>query len=363
MNGNSTSRPKAASQFAIRARDDGAPRRENLQTGDRGFTLIELLVVIAIIGILVALLLPAIQAAREAARRSQCLNNLKQLSLGFHTHYDTHGFLPYVGWGYKWVGDPDLGYGTGQPGGWHFNILPYIEESAIHDMAKGQEYPAKKTTLGQMLLLGPTVFYCPSRTGVRLAPFDDSTYDKLVNATTPERNAKLDYGINTGTVIVWMNEGPLNFGKAADYKWIDEGSKMEYRYIVDGIAVYDVLVKFPMIEDGLSNTLMIGEKYMDPYQYETGQPCVDDQGLYVGLNCDDALIGNRDHLPVQDTPNYVNGDYSWGSPHPGASTPRCATDRFVASAMTSTASHSKHFAAAMTARSDARSNCFTDFAK
>src|SRR4051812_22680085 len=87
-----------------------------------GFTLVELLVVIAIIGILVALLLPAVQAAREAARRSECENHLKQLSLGCLLHKDTQKFLPSVGWGYAWVGDPDLGFGKTQPGGWHFNI-------------------------------------------------------------------------------------------------------------------------------------------------------------------------------------------------------------------------------------------------
>src|SRR5262249_22963987 len=117
----------------------------------RGFTLVELLVVIAIIGILVALLLPAVQAAREAARRAQCINNLKQSALGFQMHHDVHKHFPSVGWGWAWIGDPNMGYGKGQPGGWHFNILPYIEESAIHDMALGQVDPQKKDTIGKMM--------------------------------------------------------------------------------------------------------------------------------------------------------------------------------------------------------------------
>ena len=89
----------------------------------KGFTLVELLVVIAIIGILVALLLPAIQAAREAARRSQCGNNLKQIGLAFLLHESTHKHFPTSGYGWRWQGDPDKGYGEDQPGGWAYNIL------------------------------------------------------------------------------------------------------------------------------------------------------------------------------------------------------------------------------------------------
>ena len=103
-------------------------KEANLRVRRSGFTLVELLVVIAIIGILVALLLPAIQAAREAARRAQCKSNLKQLGIGFLNHHDVQKFFPTGGWGYNWVGDPDRGFGKDQPGGWVYNILPFIEE-------------------------------------------------------------------------------------------------------------------------------------------------------------------------------------------------------------------------------------------
>ena len=114
--------------------DFGAPNERRIP---EAFTLVELLVVIAIIGILVALLLPAIQAAREAARRNQCVNNLKQLSLGALNHESTFKHFPSAGIGYHWVGDPNYGYGRKQPGGWIYNTLAFIEEQQIHDMGMG----------------------------------------------------------------------------------------------------------------------------------------------------------------------------------------------------------------------------------
>src|ERR1700678_1513849 len=93
-----------------------------------GFTLVELLVVITIIGILVSLLLPAVQSAREQARMVECRNHVKQLGLGMLAHEAAMGYLPTGGWGFAWTGDPDCGTGLRQPGGWAYCILPYIDQ-------------------------------------------------------------------------------------------------------------------------------------------------------------------------------------------------------------------------------------------
>ena len=141
----------------------------------RAFTLVELLVVIAIIGILVALLLPAIQAAREAARRNQCKNNLKQMALACLNHEATHGHLPTSGWGWRWQGDSNRGYGKDQPGGWPFNILPYIEQPAVRDLVRGISAADRAAFAAAMLQMVQTpidVFNCPSRRALTLYPLE-----------------------------------------------------------------------------------------------------------------------------------------------------------------------------------------------
>ena len=131
-----------------------------------GFTLVELLVVITIIGILIALLLPAVQAAREAARQTQCKNNVKQLALGCLQHKQVQHFLPTGGWGCGWLGDPHLGFDRQQVGGWQFNILPYIEQQALHDL--GLSGSGALAFSGKDAGIGTAgtplaVFQCPTR--------------------------------------------------------------------------------------------------------------------------------------------------------------------------------------------------------
>ncbi len=120
-----------------------------------GFTLVELLVVIAIIGILVALLLPAIQAAREAARRSQCKNNLKQIGLALQNHLDARKSFPMGCLEWRTTGNAKL-----RQWAWSAKILPYLEEQTLYQQIDFQQpYDAaiNKTAVSTVL----TVFQCP----------------------------------------------------------------------------------------------------------------------------------------------------------------------------------------------------------
>jgi prepilin-type N-terminal cleavage/methylation domain-containing protein/prepilin-type processing-associated H-X9-DG protein len=295
-----------------------------------GFTLVELLVVIAIIGILVALLLPAIQAAREAARRSQCQNQLKQLALAGLNHADTHGHLPTSGWGWRWQGNSNSGYGVDQPGGWSFNILAYIEESAVRDLVQGIDTSTPTEMETRMLQIVQTpipLFTCPSRRSAVLYPFENLQKNYLAeNLRSCRRGecavARSDYAGNAGNNQVAGESGPTDLGQAANYtQWITKTQ--------NGATYQRSRVRLAQITDGTSKTIFIGEKYMNPRDYDTGKNNLDDQNIFVGHDADNlrytgernTVSGVREaFLPNQDTDSILSvlERPSFGSVHSGA---------------------------------------------
>ncbi|MGC1275464.1 MAG: DUF1559 domain-containing protein [Planctomycetaceae bacterium] len=272
----------------------------------RGFTLIELLVVIGVIGLLLALLLPAVQNAREAARRTQCRNNLKQLALAAANHESTFRRLPSNGWGYRWVGEPERGTGKDQPGGWAYNLLDFLEQKPLRDLGQGEPALEKWASLGRMTETTLAVVRCPSRSGSDLAPAEFA--NAPVNADWRAYVAKTDYACCEGDFVTDTGQGPASLDAASSYtEWRDTSK-------ATGICFQRSEVRLAQITDGLSQTYLIGEKYVSRAGYETADDAGHDQSLYSGVDLD----VNRWVLdpPLQDSD--VSDPRSFGSAHQGA---------------------------------------------
>jgi prepilin-type N-terminal cleavage/methylation domain-containing protein len=241
-----------------------------------GFTLVELLVVITIIAILIALLLPAVQAAREAARRLQCQNNLKQLALGCLSHEEVYKHLPTGGWSYRWSGDPDRGFGKDQPCGWLYNVLPFIEQGALHDLGAGMGDVGKRATNRVRLSTPLSVHYCPSRRRAVAAPYRNS--NPLYNADLPTALGQNDYCCNAGDgASSGSLDGPTTLAAASTFDFGVHATK-------NGVIFARSMVRMSDITDGVSNTFLLGEGYLNPDYYSTAQGASNDQGWCIGYD-------------------------------------------------------------------------------
>jgi prepilin-type N-terminal cleavage/methylation domain-containing protein/prepilin-type processing-associated H-X9-DG protein len=239
----------------------------------RAFTLLELLVVIGIVGMLMGLLLPAVQRVREAASRTQCQNNLKQLGLAFHNHHDALGYFPTGGWGWNLPptyvnGQPTIG--PLQQAGWGFQILPYIEAENV--------WRAGAVTA---VATPNKLFFCPTRRAPQTVSHRDNYFPPITGGDVV--HALCDY--------------------AASNK---EGTGVVRRFI--GTRILE-------ITDGTSLTLMIAEKrinlrYLGEWQDD------DNEGYTAGWN--DDTLRRTTRVPAQDhSLAFGNGFHQFGSSHPG----------------------------------------------
>jgi prepilin-type N-terminal cleavage/methylation domain-containing protein len=299
----------------------------------RGFTLVELLVVIAIIGILVALLLPAIQAAREAARRTDCRNRLKQMGLAMQNHVSTLRVFPtggaviypkieeYVAGG-KPLGPEKQGLG------WAFQILPYLEEDAVHGIVTQDQLQASTITL----------YVCPSRRTLSEAQTDKNAEGKQVflidyaaaqpctvhcpGGTVgcpapsprykPEDSVPISVaGYDLNWPSIWGGKN-MNFKQQGNYQVYDgiivrSPWKRDPALSTPGNPVGNFLrgasqpTKFSKVIDGTSHTLVLGEKYVRSDMYEGGGYS-DDHGWSEGWDPD--AIRSTCFQPYQDSDGF-----------------------------------------------------------
>ena len=266
------------------------------------FTLVELLVTIAIIGLLVALLLPAIQASREAARRTECVDHLRNVSLGLLTYHDTYSRFPSGGWGHLWVGVPERGAGAPQPGGWIYSSLPFLETGALHDLGIGLSGAAATASYSQRLTTPIDIFVCPSRRPAAAWPIAASL--SYVRNPKPygdvEVVARADYAINGGTTEVIVAGGPTDTAQGDDKAyWSASSNSTKYT----GISHLHSSATSKSVLDGLSKTYLVGEKHVPVSQYTTGTSPGDNESMYAGY-CTDLhrFSGNGANLAIGSSP-------------------------------------------------------------
>jgi prepilin-type N-terminal cleavage/methylation domain-containing protein len=293
---------------------------ESKRSAASAFTLVELLVVIAIIGILIALLLPAVQAAREAARRTQCLNNLKQIGLAIHTHVDSKGYLPTSGangYAVSGAGGTDYMESTTYVGvdnqwpGWGYQLLPYMEETATYQTLRdwfasghgiNKDVPSLAKSPGEVQI---RTYWCPSR-GDRISqPKADGT----VYSLTDYASFRQSWGDQHTAEITWTYEstGPIGGANGAYKKWqergvIRKGGQLTSQNVPSGSPSPAWMawphLKLKDITDGTSKTAALMEKMC--YAKTCYQPDANNSGNFGELP---GWIDGAFYATVRYTPN------------------------------------------------------------
>jgi prepilin-type N-terminal cleavage/methylation domain-containing protein/prepilin-type processing-associated H-X9-DG protein len=209
----------------------------------RGFTLIELLVAIGVIGLLISLLLPAVQQARGTARKTACRNNLRQIGLAVMNQESTHRHFPSNGWGYLWIGEPGRGVDPRQPGGWIYNVLAEVEQAPLRDLGAGLSGPARRAALAELSRTPLELFKCAERPGNAVGPANPMitpfNCDWQPNVESMYSGVDLDLNRWTIETPLWDGDGQAerSFGSAhahgCHFVYCD-GSVRQVSYDVDG---------------------------------------------------------------------------------------------------------------------------------
>jgi prepilin-type N-terminal cleavage/methylation domain-containing protein/prepilin-type processing-associated H-X9-DG protein len=301
----------------------------------RGFTLIELLVVIAIIGVLIALLLPAVQNAREAARRAQCINNLKQIALACHNYHDTNGSFPPGsmvndikkpgGWGGSWWP-------------WAAKILPQMEQGPLYSSINysvngdigagggnwGQNFSPAHSTVNRTIV---SSYLCPSDDSNKL--FDDRRWVNVLDLATAHTGPPLNYVVCTGDIRTHVELFNIYSSAPLDSYYGCSGAFQG----MFGDCSSGMVTTIASCTDGTSNTFLIGENspnYNGQLTWTTGHGAW--AGTHIPLNwftrykdgevdpsdgsvCSIAFLGSVTQAKFC----YRNQFYIWGfkSNHPG----------------------------------------------
>lgn len=312
------------------------PRSQPNSLGLKGFTLVELLVVIAIIGVLIALLLPAVQAAREAARRSQCSNNLKQIGLAALNHESTAGALPAGS--VTENGDIAGPYLTT----WTLTLLPYLEEGALHDQWKAIENPSRSRGAPTPLPISGGVAqqaqaFKPIRekiVGAYLCPSDIDTN----SLKRPESGPAADVAVEWAPGSYRAMSGH-SLGQNGDHYWDNplaaqaghaRSMAKEWRGAMHTVATDppDNYRKFKAVElrqitDGLSHTFLVGEYHTLTYQEHDFTRRTLWAYAYTSYNQSSAFPESRTLIPDYERCIDIGGGGAhtckrgWGSLHAG----------------------------------------------